>query len=127
MSLPPREQSTIDSMAAAYDVSPEIVLMALLDWLGEMVETNAPGFRGEARQGENAEAQEAEVTEESLEALLPQALDSLKRANAIAEQTILESRRDRVAIVHAAREIDRQLTQIDRSLAELMGDGLVTA
>jgi hypothetical protein len=118
VSLPAEEQSTIDHLAAAYDVDAEIVVMALIDWLGEMVEADLL-LSGE----DDAEARELdEVSEESLKVLLPQALESLQRANVIAEETVRESLASRQVINQAAREIDFQLTQLDRSLAELVDD-----
>jgi hypothetical protein len=59
--------------------------------------------------------------DDTLEVLVPQAISALERANAVAAQTIRETAESRERISQAAREIDRQLGQLDRSLAQLVG------
>lgn len=122
VSLPAEEQATVAFIAEAYDVTPEIVVMALVDWLGLVAEADI-FVHDEADAGEGMN-EAMTTTDEHSETLLLRALASLDRANAIAEQTILEDREADRLIAGTARKIDVQLTQLDRSMAELIAGSL---
>ena len=113
--LSAEEWSTIADLAAVYDATPEVVVMALLDWLGEMSEADLV-FPTDGSGQEDVPP----LQDDDLQELLPQAISALERANAVAAQTIQETANSRERISQAAREIDRQLGQLDRSLAQLV-------
>lgn len=109
--------STIANPAAAYDSTPEVVVIALVDWLGEMSETALDLPTGGGGEENWPPLDDGALV---LEVLVPQAISALERANAIAAQTIRETAESRERISRASREIDRQLGRLDRSLAQLV-------